>query len=118
MRIPKNYFHDRLVLLIISINTFLALLGSVLVLFRLDTGGSDVYIVQYRANLGLSAFKRGGAEPLLSFVIFGLLVLIIHTILSIRVYQVRRAAALAILVMATLLLCLSIIVSNALLILR
>lgn len=118
MHIPKKYFHDRLVVLLLSINTFLALLGSVLVLFRLDAGGSDVYIVQYRANLGLSAFKRGGPTPLLSFVVFGLLILAIHTLLSIRVYPVRRQFAVTILAMATLLLSLSIIVSNALLILR
>ena len=118
MRIPKNYFQDRLVVLLISINSFLALLVAILVLFRLDSGGSDVYIVEYRANLGLSAFKRGGSAPLLSFVVFGLLILVIHIILSMRVYPVRRQFSVAILAMATLLLCLSLIVSNALLILR
>ena len=118
MHIPKNYFQDRLVVLLISINTFLALLGGILVLFRLDAGGSDVYIIQYRANLGLSAFKRGGSAPLLSFVVFGLVILTVHIILSMRVYPVRRQFAVAVLAMATLLLCLSIIVSNALLILR
>lgn len=118
MHIPKNYFRDRAVVLLLSVNTFLALLGSVLVLFRLDGGGSDVYIVQYRANLGLSAFKRGGSEPLVSFVVFGLLILAIHTILSVRVYSVRRQFAVAILALGTLLLCLSIIVSNALLALK
>ncbi|HTE22727.1 MAG TPA: hypothetical protein VK674_06870 [Candidatus Limnocylindria bacterium] len=118
MHIPKRYFHDRLVVLLLSINTFLALLGGILVLFRLDAGGSDVYIVQYRANLGLSAFKRGGSAPLLSFAVFGLLVLAVHVILSMRVYPVRRQFAITILAMASLLLCLSIIVSNALLILR
>src|SRR5688500_16650275 len=118
MHIPKRYIHDRMIVLLISINTFLALLGTILVLFRLDAGGSDVYIVQYRANLGLSAFKRGGPEPLLSFVAFGLIVLVVHIILSMRVYQTRRQFAVAIMAMGTLLLCLSIIVSNALLILR
>ena len=118
MHIPKNYFHDRLVVLLLSINTFLMLLGSILVLFRLDAGGSDVYIIQYRANLGLSAFKRGGSAPLLSFVAFSILVFTIHVILSMRVYPMRRQVAVTILAMATLLLSLSIIVSNALLILR
>jgi hypothetical protein len=118
MHIPKNYFHDRLVVLLISVNAFLALLGGVLVLFRLDAGGSDVYIIQYRANLGLSAFKRGGPTPLLSFAVFGLLVLAIHIILSMRVYPMRRQFAITILALASLLLSLSIIVSNALLILR
>lgn len=118
MKIPKNFFHDRAVVLLISVNTFLTLLNSFLVLFRLDSGGSDVYIVQYRANLGLSAFKRGGVEPLISFVVFGLLILIVHTVLSIRIYPVRRHFAVTILALGTLLLILSIVVSNALLILR
>lgn len=118
MHIPKGYFQDKIVVLLLSINTFLAVLGVILVLLRLDGGGSDVYIIEYRANLGLNAFKRGGVEPLLSFVLFGLLVLVIHTILSIRVYAIRRQFAVTLLMMATLLLLLSIIVSNALLILR
>lgn len=118
MHIPKKYIHDRFVVLLISINAFLALLNSLLILLRLDGGGSDVYIVQYRANLGLSAFKRGGPESLVAFVVFGLLVLVLHVVLSIRVYSVRRQYAVTILALGTLLLCLSIIVSNALLILR
>lgn len=118
MHIPKNYFHDRIVLLLLSINTFLALLSSILVLLRLDTGRPDGYIVQYRANLGLSAFKSGDATTLISFIIFAGLVLAFHTILSMRVYQIRRNVAVAVLAMGLLLLCISLIVSNALLVLR
>lgn len=118
MHIPKKYIHDRTIVLFLSINMFLALIGSALVLFQLDGAGSDVYIVQYRANLGLSAFKRGGPEPLLGFAVFGLFILAIHTVLSIRIYSVRRQLAVTILALGTLLLCMSIIVSNALLILR
>lgn len=117
MHIPKKYFHDRFVMLLISVNVFLALLCAVLVLFRLDAGGSDVYIIQYRANLSLSGFKRGGASALLSFVVFSFLILVVHIVLSMRVYPVRRQFAITILAMGTLLLSLSIIVSNALLIL-
>lgn len=118
MHIPKKYIQDRIVVLLLSINTFLALLNSVLILFRLDGSGSEVYIVQYRANLGIDGFTRGGPEPLVSFVIFGLLVLLIHSILSVRVYEIRRQFAVAVLALGTLLISLAIIVSNALLILR
>jgi hypothetical protein len=117
MHIPKGYFHDKIVVLLLSINAFLVLLGTVLVLLRLD-GGSEVYIVEYRANLGLSAFKRGGPETLYSFVIFGLIIFALHTLISIRVYPIRRQFAVAVLAMGSLLLMLSIVVSNALLILR
>jgi hypothetical protein len=118
MQIPKNFFHDRVVLLLLSINTFLALLGSILVLLRLDTGRPDGYIVQYRANLGLSAFKSGNATTLISFIIFAGLVLAFHTLLSMRVYHIRRNVAVTVLAMGLLLLCISLIVSNALLVLR
>lgn len=118
MHIPKNYFHDRIVLLILSTNTFLALFGSILVLLRLDVGRPDGYIVQYRANLGLSAFKSGSATTLISFILFALLVLGFHFVLSLRVYEARRQFAVTILAMGLLLLLLSIIVSNALLVLR
>lgn len=105
-------------MLLLSINTFLALLCSLWVLLRLDSSRPDGYIVEYRANLGLSAFKSGGAGTLVSFILFSLIVLVLHTILSMRVYPVRRQFAVAILAMGLLLLVLSIIISNALLVLR
>jgi hypothetical protein len=118
MNIPKKYFHDRMVLLLLSINTFVALLSSILILLRLDGGRTDGYIVQYRANLGLSAFKTGSASTLISFIVFAGLVLLFHTIMSMKVYHLRRHFSVAILAMGLLLLVLSMIVSNALLVLR
>lgn len=118
MHIPKKYLHDRIVLLMLSINTFLALLCSVLILLKLDSGRSEGYIIQYRANLGLSAFKSGGAITLISFILFSGLVLVFHTLLSIRVYTIRRQFSVTVLGMGMLLLIIAIIVSNALLVLR
>lgn len=118
MHIPKNYFHDRIVLLLLSGSAFLALLTSILILLRLDTGRPDGYIVQYRANLGLSAFKSGGASVFISFIVFSAFVLAFHTMLSMRVYPIRRQFAVAILALGLLLLALSLIVTNALLVLH
>ena len=117
MTIPKNYLHDRVILLLVSVNTFLALLLTILTLARLDSGHSS-YIVQYRANLAINAFKSGSSIELLSFVIFGLLVLAIHVSLSIRVYLIHRQLSVVVLSLGSLLLILAIIVSNALLVLR
>ncbi len=114
----QKYFHDRLVLILISISTFLTIVGSLLVLLRIDSGRNEGYIVQYRANLGISAFKSGNASELLSFVIFSLMVLILHLVLSYRVYQFHRNYSLSILGLGVLLLTVSITVSNALLVLR
>jgi cytochrome c biogenesis protein CcdA len=118
MHIPKKYFQDRMVLLLLSVNAFITLLSSILILLRLDNGRSDGYIIQYRSNLGLSAYKAGAATTFIAFILFSILVLVFHTVLSMRVYHVRRHFAVAVLGMGLLLLVLGLIVSNALLVLR
>lgn len=118
MAATKKYFHDRLVLLLLAASAFLAVVGSLLILLRLDGSRTDGYIIQYRSNLGLSGFETGGLLQILGFIAFLLLVLVLHTLLSMRVYHLRRQAAIVILGLGLLLLVLSIVVSNALLLLR
>lgn len=118
MHIPKNYFHDRLVLLLISISSFLAVFTSILILFRLQNGNNDGLIGQYHSNLGLSAFEPGTRATYFSFVIFAFLVLTLHLILSMRMYHRRRDFSIAILWMALFLQVLLLIVSNALSVLQ
>lgn len=116
MQIPKKYIHDRLILLLVSISAFLTFLSIALVMLRAGIGqGIDGYIVQYRANLGLSAFQKGSLTPILSFVFFVLAILVINVLLSIRTYPIRRTLALTVLALGILILLLAIIVSNALL---
>ena len=118
MAAPKKFFHDHLVLLLLSINAFLTLALTVLVLLRLGSSHSTGYIVQYRSSLGIDAFKSGSVAELFSFIGFGVLVLITHSVLAMRSYHVRRQVSLAILALGGLLLVLAIIISNALLTLR
>lgn len=118
MHIPKNYFHDRLVLLLLSINAFFVLLGSLLILLKLDGGRETTYIIQYRSNLGLSAYKSGGMSAFLGFVAFFVFIFAFHSILSAKMYTGHRQFAISVLLMGLLLLILGIIVSNALLVLR
>jgi len=118
MATPRKYFHDHLVLLLLSVDTFLAFLASIFVLLRLSTGHGSGYIVQYRPVLGINSYKTGSVTGLLSFIAFALAILAIHTILSMRAYHVHRQLAIVILGLGTLLLVLTIIVSNALLVLR
>jgi hypothetical protein len=116
MHIPKKYLHDKFVLLLVSISAFLAFLCIVSILLRAGIGqGIDGYIIQYRANLGLSAFQKGSIVPILSFIFFVLVTFAINVVLSIRAYQLRRTLAITILSLGVLILLLSIIVSNALL---
>ena len=117
MEIPKKFFRDRLVLLLIAVNAFLTLLAIVLILFRLGDH-SNGYFIQYRSNLGLNAYKVGNVGSLLSFVVFAILIFGFHTYLAIKTYALRRNLAVICLVFATLLLSLTIIISNALLVLR
>lgn len=116
MPVPQKYFHDRVVLLLTSISVFLASLGSILVLLRLG-GGNDGYIIAYRANLGISAYTAGSVREILAFVAFMVLVVALHGVLSRRVYHLRRYLALAVLSLGIVLLALTIVVSNALLVL-
>lgn len=118
MHTPKRYIHDRIVLLLLTANTFFAVLTTILILLRVNSGRTEGYIVQYRPSLGLSAFYKGDSLGILSFAAFSLLVLIFHTILSIRVYSIRRNFSLVILGLGLLLILLSLVISNALLLLR
>lgn len=117
MLLSKKYLHDKLILLLASINIFLAFLCIMLVVLRLGAGQGG-YIVQYRANLGVSAFKTGSVSGLLDFVAFAVVTLIANLILSMRTYLLRRELSIVILSLGALLLTLAIIVSNALLVLR
>ena len=110
-----KYFQDRLVLLLVSINTFLVVFSSLYILLRLGNRQSASFIIQYRGNLGLSAFKPGDSSTFIAFILFMIAVLVFHAILSRRVYHIRRHFAVAILGLGTLLILLAAIVSNALL---
>jgi hypothetical protein len=114
----KKYFHDHLVLLLLSLNAFLAVAGSIFILLRLSTSHGTSYIVQYRSSLGVNAFQTGTVVQLISFVAFAALALAVHTMLSLRAYKIHRQLAITILSLGILLLILGVIISNALLALR
>ncbi|HSX53201.1 MAG TPA: hypothetical protein VLF90_02425 [Patescibacteria group bacterium] len=115
---PKNFWHDRIILLLLTISAFLVALGTVLILLKFNPGQSESYIVQYRQNLGISAFKVGHTSDVLAFIVFLLMVAGLNVFLSLRVYRIHRQFSVTILGLGVLLLTLAIIVSNALLVLR
>jgi hypothetical protein len=117
MATEKRYFHDKLVLLILSINSFLVVLSTIMLLLKLGNSSPNYHIVQYRSDLGLSAFKNGTSTSLVAFIVFVWLVLIINTILSYRTYPVKRDYSVIVLAMGLLLIILAMIVSNALIVL-
>ena len=105
-------------MLLFSTLIFLGLALSLFVLLRLSSNHGNGYIVQYRSNLGLDAFKTGNIAGLLSFVGFAILTPVIHILLSLRTYAIHRQLAIVILALGVLLLVLAVIISNALLVLR
>jgi len=116
-----KYLHDRVILLLLSINTFLTFAASIFILLQLSSSHGNGYIVQCRdcSNLAdINRFTNGSVVELLAFIGFALLVLAIHTGLSIKTYHIHRQVAVTILGLGTLLLIMTIIVSNALLVLR
>lgn len=116
MATPKKYSHDRIVLLLLSVNAFLAIIFSLYIILRVDFGDSVVYVSEYRDKdrLGLNAFSGGGATDLLAFVFFAVAITIFNAYLSKKVYPIRRHFALMTLGMTVLILILSFIVTDLL----
>lgn len=113
----RAYFHDRLVLLFLTINSFLVILIALTVLLRLGDQAAG-YIVQYRSNLGLDGFKVGEASEMLSFIGFAILVFVLQLFMSVRMYHIRKHVSQITLIFTSVLLVFTLIVSNALLVLR
>lgn len=93
---PKPFFHDRLILLILTINTFLAIvliISSLLALGDSDAG----YIKEYRANLGLDGYIAGGVFDIVSFAIFSVIVYIFHLVVGYKVYHIHKRFSLIVL---------------------
>ncbi|MCA9324741.1 hypothetical protein KDA23_01570 [Candidatus Saccharibacteria bacterium] len=117
MVLPKTYVRDRVILLLLSINAFLVLLMLLTLLLRLGDASGN-YIVQYRATYGVNNFRPGKLVDLLSFGVFALVVFGVNFVMSARTYRIHRQLAVVILSIGALLLVFSLIVSNALLVLR
>lgn len=115
----KHFLQDRTALLLVSGNLFLALVAIVLVLLKLGASqGSSNFIVAYRASLGINAFRTGTLWDILSFIFFALLVLAMGVIFGYRTYAVKRELSLVILALTMPLLIFTIVITNALLVLR
>ena len=117
----KKYFHDHFVLLLLSVNAFLAVADVIYILISLSTGHNTTYIVQCRdcSNSNyVNKYTTGSVVNLFSLAVFALLVLAVHTALSLRAYKINRQLAITILSLGVLLLVLTFMVSYFLLGLR
>lgn len=114
---PKTYFHDRLILLILSINTFLA--GALILTALLALNDSSAgYIREYRANLGLDGYAAGGIKDVIAFAVFSALLYGFQIYASTRIYHIRKHMSLVILLITLVIYIFALLVINALLGLR
>lgn len=117
MKLSNKYLHDRLILILLTVNSFFTLLGSALILLRLSSSSGVIWSA-YRSNLGISPYTPGKTVDILGFILFLVVIFGMNTILSVKVYQHHRNYAVAVLGLGTLLIFMTIIISNALLVLR
>jgi Na+-transporting NADH:ubiquinone oxidoreductase subunit NqrD len=110
----RKYFRDHFILLLASINVFISMFTLVLIGVKLITKHSSYYIVEYRPSL-LDAYKPGSVLQIISFIVFSALITIIGLLLSYKVYKINRQLAIAVLCLTSLLLILSVLISNSLL---
>ena len=111
---PKTYFHDRLILLILSINSFLAIALILTALFALSDSGSG-FIREYRSNLGLDGYEAGGVKDVLAFAVFSVLLYVFQIYSSTKIYHIRKHISVMILLITLVIYIFSLLVINALL---
>jgi len=115
MTIPKHFFHDKTVLVLLSINSVLALFAVLYIVLRVDPAEATTRIVQYRSNLGIGAFKSGSTSEIQLIALYVVFQYIFSWILAIRLYVHRRQMSLVILALTTFILLLTPVVTDALL---
>lgn len=114
MEIPKKFLHDRLVLLLITAMSILVVLGVSLVLLRFDVARNPTTIVAYRPNVSGTQYLSGKPIDIYSLAVFMIFTSVAAIIISSRIYQAKRHAALFMLISTIFLLILSTIVANSL----
>ena len=114
MEISKKFLHDRLVLLLITAIAILVVLGVSLVLLRFDVARNPTTIVAYRPNISGTQYISGKPIDIYSLAIFMILTSASAVVISSRIYNAKRYAALFMLCSTIFLLILSTIVANSL----
>jgi hypothetical protein len=118
MTTAKNYFQDRLILILLGLNAFLACLIILEVLLYLPGAATTSQrIVQYRPNLGqVNQYKLGSSSSLYNFIGFAGLVFMVHLALSMKAYPIRQQLAVVVISLSSLLLLLGALVGYFLLV--
>jgi hypothetical protein len=119
MTSPTKYFHDRSVLLLLTLNSLLVVTGILFVLLHLDSSKGAAYIVQCRlCDTAAHEFKSGSAFDMTGFMLYLVITFGLSIFISRRVYNERRHVALVVMAMASILAIFSLLVSYSLFTLR
>ena len=114
VELPKKFLHDRLVLFLITLMAILVVIGVSVVLLRFDVSRNPTTIVAYRPNVTGTQYLSGKPIDIYSLAVFMLFTSAAAVIISARVYNAKRYAALFLLGSTIFLLILSTIVANSL----
>lgn len=116
MRATNTFFHDRIVLFLLTINTFLFLVYQMFIGLSFESDAS--YFVQYRAGASIDEYKSGSSTDIIFFAVFVAIVYFAQFFLSKRIYKDQKHASWAILSSTTLIFVLTFLVTWALFKLR
>ncbi|MEI6237270.1 MAG: hypothetical protein WCP03_01555 [Candidatus Saccharibacteria bacterium] len=110
----KKYFQDRPILFLNLIVVLGALINVISTVLRIDAS-QKIVILRYQVALGLAGFQRGDVLQLYSFALVALLMAIVATFISARLYHQRRALSILILSLTIVALFFNLVVSDAIL---
>jgi len=114
VEIPKKFWHDRLVLLLITLMAILVVIGVSVVLLRFDVSRNPTTIVAYRPNVSGTQYLSGKPIDIYSLAVYMVVTSAAAVVISARIYTAKRHAALFLLSSTIFLLVLSTIVANSL----
>lgn len=122
---PKQFFQDRTMLLIGSVETFVMLFTAVVILLRLDAiGEKTTFVTQFRSEPNAVDFVSGGMgingsiSEVISFIVATILFYVVGVVLAYHAYKLRRELALVVLALTFILQLFVLAVANILLALR
>lgn len=115
MNSKNKFFHDRVILLLLSFNVLVSLSASLIILLKLINLPTGYYpFVQGRFPAGQKIYSTGSIASLYSFVIFILLMLVINSFFSYKTYPHKKGFSTIVLCSSLLLVVLTYLVSQSL----
>lgn len=112
MRVNNTYFHDRVVLFLLTVNTFVFFVYLIFVLLNFEADGN--YFIQYRAGASIDEYKSGGTVDILAFPIFASIVYIAQFFVSKKIYLEQKHASWAVMLSSILILVMTFLTTWAL----